>query len=294
MPEEFMAFGKSVSMRGNMLAVGAPQSDTNNPGDAYVFEWNTSTDEFDHLATLTPDVSTESDKFGTSIAIGPELIIAVGTPGAIDDGYYSGTCILFDYSPSSQTWVHAARITSYLGGGLFGEKVSFLPDDGGIPGFKALVVGAPSSQTAHMYSSHGPSDPWLDDVRSPTPIRLEDAIADVGYDGGDYEYYDHWSIAVDGDRMVVGETTDEGDGQVRLYERDSNGQWNLIHTWFAPEADTYFGIDVDIDGDVVVIADRYGSGSGGIWGHGAVYAAVLQYWDRHLVGSHAARWRPNG
>jgi len=278
-PEEFMAFGKSVSMRNNMLAVGAPQSDTNNQGDAFVFEWNTSTDEFDHLATLTPDVSTESDKFGTSIAIGPELIIAVGTPGAIDDGYYSGTCILFDYSPSSQTWIHAARITSYLGGGLFGEKVSFLPDDGGIPGFRALVVGAPSSQTAHMYSSHGPFDPWLDDVRSPTPIRLEDAIAAVGYDGGDDEQYDQWSIAADGDRMVVGETTAAGgDGQVRLYERDSNGQWNLIHTWFAPEAYTYFGVDVDIDGDVVVIADWYGSGSGGP-GHGAVYAAVLQYWD---------------
>ena len=219
------------------------------------------------------------DKFGASVALGPGLTLAVGAPGASDDGEGSGACVLFDYAPSTQqVWVESARLTSYLGASnsQFGRRVDFRVDGGGGVTGRTLVVGAPSGETAHMYHSQGLSDPWLDDVRQPTPIRLEDSITAVGpgYDNNS------WSVAVDGDRMVVGDTygSGPGNGRVRLYERDNTGEWSLQHTWTTPQSGSYFGKDVDISGDVVVIGAQYSDPANGQY-HGAAYTAYFQYWD---------------
>ena len=274
-PAALQSFGTSISMVQNVLAVGAPRDEINDPGVVHMFAADPKAGTFGHLATLTPGTSMNEDKFGASVALGPGLALAVGVPGADDDGDASGACVLFDYAPSSeQVWVESTRLTSYLAAteAEFGRSVAFRTNDGGAGALRTLVVGSPKSETALMYHSQGPTDPWVDDVRQPAPIRLEDSITAMGpgYDNNS------WSVAVDGDRMVVGDTygSGPGDGRVRLYERDSADQWTLRHTWTAPEAGSYFGADVDISGDVVVIGAQYANPANGQY-HGMAYVSYF-------------------
>ena len=295
-PADAMAFGTSVSIREEMLAVGAPVTDQNDPGAVYMYAADADSGTYGLVATLAPVISTEEDKFGTSVSLGPGLTLAVGTPRAIDDGYVSGACVLFEYAEASpQLWIESGRLTSHLGASYaaFGQQVAFRMDEAGntVGPFRTLLAGAPWGETAHMYHSQDPTDPWADDVRVPAPIRLEDAVTGVGIDAG----LDTWSVAIDGDRMVVGDAAGAGAGigRVQLYERDFTGQWDLRRTWTAPDAWTGFGADVDISGDVVVIgADSADSlGYPGEDSYGAVYVAYFSESSEEW-GDANALWDP--
>ena len=257
-PVAHMAFGSSVRAGSEgMFVVGAPRGDSIDPGEAYVYILG----HADPIATLVPELSSQNDYFGCSVAmptgkgIGPPLI-AVGSLGASDDGSYSGAVVLFEFSESTYAFVETHRLNGYLAtaNGNFGDTVAFRNGtDGMMIGGRTLIASSPGSDVAYSYFSHNPLDDWVDDTRWPIAVRFPDSLDANGWDY-DTEY--DWPIATDGERMVVCETSAwNNDNEVRIYNRIA-GDWVHEHTYYAPSTGSaYFGFCVAIDNNMVLIGD---------------------------------------
>ena len=163
-------FGSSVSLRGDRLAVGAPQdngwgtdgTDGSATGATYIFKrleeaWVLEQELSDQETGFT-DLKT-GDQFGTSVAIDGDYL-AVGAPQ--DDGWgtsgsngeNTGATYIFKYEPDGKQWVldkafidEQTGFTSLQAGDLFGSSVSLYearlavgaPDDGSTGSGKAYV-----------------------------------------------------------------------------------------------------------------------------------------------------------
>jgi hypothetical protein len=90
-----------------------------------------------------------------------------------------------------------------------------------------------------------------------------------------YWYGNPNGIALDGDRLLVGDPQynlpqDDNEisraGTVHIYERDSNNSWHLQGQLFAPISyfNTEFGFAVDLSGNIAIVSNMGGSGSGNI------------------------------
>jgi hypothetical protein len=105
-------FGKSVSISGTTVVVGAPRDDDtcaetdllnltencNQSGSAYLFDTVTGA----QIARLIPDDADGGDLFGTSVAIYGSTVV-VGAPGDSENGSMSGSVYLFDANTGLQT-----------------------------------------------------------------------------------------------------------------------------------------------------------------------------------------------
>lgn len=111
--EQFAAFGSSVAIRGDTIAIGAPTggADSSRPGSAYVFEkpsdgWADTNDE---TAILTPSDGQPCDSFGTVVAVSADgSVILIGACG--DDNEYgvnAGAAYVFERPPGG--WVDVAE-----------------------------------------------------------------------------------------------------------------------------------------------------------------------------------------
>jgi hypothetical protein len=272
-PVAHMAFGSSVRMAADgHFVVGAPRGDSIDPGEAYVYRIGQPAP----LATLVPELSSQNDYFGCSVAMttseSEPLAIAVGSLGATDDGSYSGAVVIFERSESTGTFVETHRLNGYLAAsiGAFGEAVAFR--NGSDPGMnhvlgRTLIAGAPGSEVAYSYFSAGPLGDWVNDTRRPTAVRFPDSL---DADGWEYDAEYSWPIATDGERLVVSERNAwANENEVRIYKRTAD-DWVLEHTYNTPSNGSYaFGSCVAIDHNMVLIGDP---GSDG--GNGDVYYGV--------------------
>ena len=138
--EAYDFFGKSVSISGDTIVVGAYGDDDNGicTGSAYVFEkpdsgWTSTTQN----AKLTASDGEASDRFGRSVSISGDTIV-VGAHLDDDNDTDSGAAYLFE-KPDSGGWTSTtqdAKLTASDGEayGYFGVSVSISGD--------TIVVGA--------------------------------------------------------------------------------------------------------------------------------------------------------
>jgi hypothetical protein len=105
-------FGCSVSIDGDMLVAGAYMpGDINNPGAAYVFEYDGSV--WTEKQILLPFKGEFGDQFGWDVAIAGNVIAVAANYFDKKDGVYrSGTVFMYEYNAGSGIWATGPRLVA--------------------------------------------------------------------------------------------------------------------------------------------------------------------------------------
>jgi hypothetical protein len=253
------AFGKSVSVSGDTLVVGAPYDDHSSyyddRGSAYVFV-RSSSGVWTQQQKLTASDASSYDHFGTSVSISGDTVV-VGAPYDDDnekDG--SGSAYVFTRS-SSGVWSQQAKLTAEAESGdsdEFGRSVSVSGD--------TVVVGAPyddndgksNSGSAYIFTRSS-SNVW----------SLMKQLTPGSQDAGDDNNFGS-SVSIDADVLVIGvpyhdEVRNQynyvigNHGSAFVYVRGSNGEWSREAKLFAKDAssNSNFGSSVSTAGDYIIV-----------------------------------------
>lgn len=191
-------FGASVALDSDTAVVGGPLRDRAT-GTAYVFVrigtvWN-------QQAELTANDGTGYDFFGTSLALGGNMVL-VGASRASNADTAAGADAggVYVYVRSGTVWSQQAKLTANDGssGDGFGESVAL---DGntalvGAP-YRDTVAGARDAGSAYLFERIGTA--WSRRAR----LSAEDGAAPDTYFGG--------SVALSGETALVGAYADDRD-----------------------------------------------------------------------------------
>ena len=209
-------FGASVALSGQLLVVGAPDSDVGgNPGQGRVYVYRNMSGTWESVAQLDLPTAESDAHFGASVAIAPGRIV-VGAPGASADGSpFRGAAFVFHRIGGE--WQLEAKLASSDGRPLdrFGIVVA--------ASAKEILVGAPWAGSEYLpYQGVGVAylfelvkGQWLQRqvFADPSPYDL------VGQFGS--------AVALHHGRALIGEPGyADAVGRSFLLER-SKGTWNL-------------------------------------------------------------------
>jgi len=294
------AFGFSVAMNNNTIAVGS-QSDDNqsgiDSGSVYLFDATTGV----QTNILIPDFSDARPSFGASVAINGG-IIGVGAPEDDENGTSSGTAYLFESADGIQT--QKLLTADLLIDNRFGSAIaidssniaigSSGDEDNGFNSGSAYIL---SSFDGHQFTKLLPDDGASGD-RFGNAIDISNSIAAVGARGSDdngfssgsaylfdatlgnqlakllpddsaeFQFFG-WSIAIDQNTVAVGAIGDSENGPfsgaVYLFDSASGLQTAKL----TPDDGAFnhsFGQSVALDNGIVAIGawgdNPNGSGSG--------------------------------
>ena len=263
-------FGFSATVIGDEAVVGMPEDDESNTkadsGAVLVFTRDSNGD-WSQAAKLTASDAAADDKFGSSVAFDGATIV-VGAPfndhNSLDD---PGSAYVFP-KPSTG-WTTGTEDAKLLASDAaaedyFGRSVAVDGD--------TVVVGAygrdVSTGVAYVFTkpstdanSDGSID-WQDwgSLSDPGKATLTATLTAGGAESGDEFGY---SVAIDGETVVVGASGDDGDaleftGSAFVFVMPGSGGWVSTSTAAKLTASTrgdndYFGRSVAIDGDTIVV-----------------------------------------
>ena len=234
------AFGNSVAISGDWLLVGAPErgDSGDDSGAAYVFRRNGVT--WTETTKLTASDAAAGDRFGGSVALGPDTL-AVAARDDDDAGEGSGSVYVFPWNGT--VWGEPAKLVASGAheGDSFGCSVSL---SGQTLAVGAYATDADGESSGSVYIFQHEAGLW----RQRAELTASDARQ---------AQYFGCSVAVDGDRLVVGARGDDdrgvNAGAVYLFAR-RDGQWAETGKYVPSDVaeGDYFGRTVAIDGDTVV------------------------------------------
>jgi hypothetical protein len=253
-------FGVAVAISGDMVVIGAPGEDGGagdpipDSGAAYVFGRDQGgLNLWGEAAILRASDAQPGDRFGSSVAIDGDTTIAGAYNeggGAGDPVPNSGAAYLFGRNQGGAdnwgelTLLHAADAQQ---SDHFGWSVAISGD--------TIVVGAPDEDGGAGDPVVGAGTAYLFGIE-PSSLRASDAQANDLFG---------WSVALDGDTLVVGAPNEDGgpgdpldsSGAAYLFERDQGGpgHWNQATVLRASDAqaDDLFGRSVAFSGDTIVV-----------------------------------------
>ncbi|MBN2041938.1 MAG: hypothetical protein JW864_18025 [Spirochaetes bacterium] len=135
-------FGKSVSINGDYIFVGASQDDGDDSGDynwsgaVYVFKYNSETNSWEEKQVLRASDPAYYDQIGTSVSVyGDYAVIGVPNKYAegviVSEGFGAGCIYVFKYDLDSERWIQKKKIQtdSYNGSDYFGSQVVITDDE---------------------------------------------------------------------------------------------------------------------------------------------------------------------
>jgi hypothetical protein len=245
-------FGWSVGIDGDYAVVGTYSADANgvNSGAAYVFEHNDA--NWTETTKLVGSDTVASDEFGYSVSIsGPYAII--GAKRNDDKGSNTDKGSAYIFAPNGVNpglWEEQTKLTASDGNNRmgFGSSVSISGDRAVVGSFNA---GDSTTGVAYVFErSSNPGDPnWYE---------KDTLTASDGNSIGDYFGY---SVAVDGDYVVVGAMYSDGNAprSGAAYIFTPNGVdpniWDEQATLTASDGNDLdeFGNSVSISGNYVVV-----------------------------------------
>ena len=239
-------FGRSVSVDGGIVVVGAYRDDDAgvDSGSAYVFDAITG----EQLHKLTADDAAVNHRFGCSVSISGSTIVV----GAYLDDGEAGSAYIFDATTGQQ--LHKLTADDAAAADWFGYSVS-------VSG-ATVVVGAIRDDDAG--SSSGSA--YVFDAT--TGEQLHKLTADDAAQDDQFGY----SVSISGDTIVVGSQFDDdagsASGSAYVFDASAGEQ---LHKFTADDAaaEDYFGFSVSISGKTVV-AGAQGSDAAG-YNSGAAY-----------------------
>ena len=253
-------FGRSVSLDGNQLAVGAHADDDagTDSGSVYIFELQNNLWVQTHKFRATDTAA--NDYFGIGVSLeGARL--AVGAHDDDDAGTNSGSVYIFELLNGTWTQTHKFQGNDTVAGDRFGRSVSLNGD--------RLAVGA---HPDHETSSESGSA-YIFELQNNSWVQIHK------FQGNDTAAGDYFGIDVSllGTRLAVGahadDDTDANSGSVYIFEL-LNGTWTQTHKFRATDTVTndYFGVGVSLDGDHLAVGSLFGDDAGTDSGSVYVYS----------------------
>ena len=223
-------FGNSVAVGSGRIVVGAYADDISgiqDVGSAHIYDLNGG-----YVGTITHPSASESDLFGSSVAVGSGRIVV----GAWNDDTGRGSAHIYDLNGG---YVGIIPHPSAAAGDEFGRSVAV--------GSGKIVVGAPLDNTsgllgagsAHIYDLNGG---YVGIITHPSAAANDQ----FGY-----------SVAVGSGRIVVGAYLDDigigltNAGSAHIY--DLNGNYVGILTHPSAAAEDYFGNSVAVGSGRIVV-----------------------------------------
>lgn len=222
---------------------GSPQGDSGPPqGDSGPSQGDSCSPNLQEAATLLPAEAVANEHLGFSVAASGDNV-AVGAKDSNRSQFLqSGAVIVFERDKAG-AWPQSAVLipSDAQAGDNFGFSIALSGN--------VLAVGAPFStvsdiQTGAVYIFNKAADGrWVESVKLGSPS------------GGAFDIFGQ-SVAIDGDRLVVGafQAGDEQQGTVFVYERDGS-DWRLDATLQASDGmpNAKFGIAVAVFGDRILV-----------------------------------------
>jgi hypothetical protein len=250
-------FGVSLDIGIDRIVVGARGGGDNgiDCGSAYVFAWDGS--QWIPQVELLPGDGARGDWFGNSVAMADGRIV-VGAPLDDDKGSGSGSAYVFAWNGNA--WAPEGKLLAPDGaaGDEFGFSVA-ISGERVVAGARFHDHDVTDCGSAYVFAYDG--DHWIYEAELLAKDRAPD------------DWFGR-SVAVDGDRIVVGAWGDDehGANTGAAYVFTWQGtQWDQEAKLLAKDgaADDWFGNSVAIAGDRAVIGARYEDGAGD--DSGAVY-----------------------
>ena len=258
---EYDEFGKSVSLDGDTIVVGASRADVGGnsiQGAAYVFARSEGgADSWGQVAKLVSDDGAEYDEFGYSVSLDGDTIVVGARLVDVGDNANQGAAYVFARTAGgADGWGQVAKLVSDdgVGGDEFGKSVS-VDGDTIVVGADLADVGGNSNQgAAYIFArSEGGADSWG---------QVAELFADDAAGGFRFGY----SVSLDGDTIVVGATgadvaSNAFPGAAYVFARSDDGadSWGQVAKLFADDGvgGGQFGFSVSVDGDTIVVGARY-------------------------------------
>ncbi len=198
-------FGQSVSIAGDVAAVGAPRK-SGRTGAVYLFRHQAGDGTWTQTAKIRASDAGQNAQFGTSIAFDGERLI-VGAPGYDN---FSGAVFSYEWNAEEESWELATRLLPFDGQRGSGFGATLARADG------ELWVGAPGAGDGgriYRFSGADEAGGWAAvDKLVPAEVERGDDFAAT--------------LAVGDGVAVSGLTGDDfGAGTALVLERDESGQW---------------------------------------------------------------------
>jgi hypothetical protein len=239
-------FGRSVSISGDYVIVGAYGSDDNdlsNSGSAYIFRrTNTS---WIQEAKLHPSDRSAEDWFGWSVSISGDYAI-IGARGS-DDNDLSNSGSAYIFRRTDTSWIQEAKLlpSDRSAEDWFGWSVSISGD--------YAIVGAPGNDdngtdagSAYLFKCTGAT--WAQEAKL------------ISSDGAEDDLFGQ-SVSISGDYAIVGapENDDNGTdtGSAYLFKR-TGATWAQESKLLSSDGaeDDLFGYSVSISGAYAIVGTR--------------------------------------
>ena len=271
-------FGTSVAVHGDTIVVGAPEEDTGARGSAYIFT-KPANDWADMTETAALRGESGGDRFGRSVAVYGDTVVV----GAFEVNGTRGAAYLFTKRAATGVWddwddTSASNATPKLtasdraSGDRFGRAVAMDGD--------TIVIGAPyhdyddpdnntndvsNSGAAYVFIKPATGG-WATDTETAKLTASERAENDqFGY-----------SVAVDGNTVVVGADQDDSNRGSAYVFAEPQGGWTDTEgtdplTAYDRSGNDRFGNFVAVDGDTVLVGavgDDSDKGSAYVFGTG--------------------------
>ncbi len=271
-------FGTSVAVHGDTIVVGAPEEDTGARGSAYIFT-KPANDWADMTETAALRGESGGDRFGRSVAVYGDTVVV----GAFEVNGTRGAAYLFTKRAATGVWddwddTSASNATPKLtasdraSGDRFGRAVAMDGD--------TIVIGAayhdyddPDNNTNDVSNSGAAyvfikpaTGGWATDTEIAKLTASERAESDqFGY-----------SVAVDGNTVVVGADQDDSNRGSAYVFAEPQGGWTDTEgtdplTAYDRSGNDRFGNFVAVDGDTVLVGavgDDSDKGSAYVFGTG--------------------------
>jgi len=254
-------FGISLDMDGDTLVVGAYFDDDGanvDEGSAYVFQEDFGgAGNWGQVVKLKPDDGMTESLFGISVGISGDTVVI----GARENSGGTGGAYVFERNQGgTDAWGLVKKLTALNGesGDSFGDSVA-ISGDWVAAGARSRNAGAGA---AYLFERDAAGPNAWGETKFITSTFSADNIF-----FGD-------SVALDGDTLAVSATGLGNGGGVSIYDQNTGGQdnWGLIRTVIETDPELMngdFGVDIDLDGDVLAVGanldDTSGSDSGAVY-----------------------------
>ena len=278
-------FGYSVAVDGDTIVVGAHQNDAdtndNDEGAAYIFtkpalgwgDWsNLDTDGKVALTTkLTAFGAAAEDEFGISVAVDGNTVL-VGAHQDDDNGDNSGAAYIFtkfgdvwgNAPASGNHRVETAKLVASdaAANDEFGISVA-------LDGDTAVIGAYHDDHTDDGNTIGNAGSAYVFTKVSGVWSQKAKLIAVDGAANDEFGY----SVAVDGDTIVVGARQDDTSNGAAYVFTEVSGVWKHVAKLTADDgaANDEFGISVAVDGDIIVVGAHQDDDNGDLSGSAYVF-----------------------